>query len=61
MTRRLSVELRKHIRALAAYDIMSLEWFVMVESLQHIASIALMEQQVPEKGATPVRFTAFRW
>jgi hypothetical protein len=47
------VELRRHIRALAPYEVFSTEWFVMVESLQHIASIALMEQTA-EKSASEV-------
>ena len=40
---------------MAAYVPLTVEWFVMVESLQHIASIALMEQHLPEKAKTEVR------
>eukprot|EP00698_Gefionella_okellyi_P018868 TRINITY_DN570_c0_g2_i1.p1 TRINITY_DN570_c0_g2~~TRINITY_DN570_c0_g2_i1.p1 ORF type:complete len:330 (-),score=82.52 TRINITY_DN570_c0_g2_i1:970-1935(-) len=50
-TRKLTAELRRHIRAMAAYPPLTPEWFVMVESLQHIASIALMEQSPAKPGS----------
>eukprot|EP00002_Diphylleia_rotans_P038614 TRINITY_DN8816_c0_g1_i1.p1 TRINITY_DN8816_c0_g1~~TRINITY_DN8816_c0_g1_i1.p1 ORF type:complete len:308 (-),score=78.77 TRINITY_DN8816_c0_g1_i1:335-1258(-) len=52
LSARLAADLRVHIRSLALYPIFSREWFAMVESLQHISSIALMEDRL-QSGATP--------
>ncbi|KAK3285884.1 hypothetical protein CYMTET_6526 [Cymbomonas tetramitiformis] len=49
LSRKLAVDLRKHIRKLQAHPLLSSEWFEMVETLQHITNIAVMEQRLPKK------------
>ena len=43
LTRKLGVELRPHIRAISNYPLFSAHWCSITETLQHVASVALME------------------
>ena len=43
--RRLKSELREHVRFMSDYPILSSSWLAMADSLQQIASVALMEHQ----------------
>mmetsp|Transcript_25125 Transcript_25125/g.43370 ORF Transcript_25125/g.43370 Transcript_25125/m.43370 type:complete len:320 (+) Transcript_25125:88-1047(+) len=50
LSRKLATDLRTNIRKLASHPILSKDWMEMAESLQRIASIAIMEQKLPKKG-----------
>eukprot|EP00995_Heteronema_vittatum_P007629 NODE_277_length_1548_cov_292.615077_g201_i0.p1 GENE.NODE_277_length_1548_cov_292.615077_g201_i0~~NODE_277_length_1548_cov_292.615077_g201_i0.p1 ORF type:complete len:317 (+),score=127.48 NODE_277_length_1548_cov_292.615077_g201_i0:50-952(+) len=49
LSKKLSAELRTHIRQLACYPLFSREWSQMAEVIQHLTSIALMEDRVPDE------------
>eukprot|EP00239_Pterosperma_sp_CCMP1384_P002268 CAMPEP_0197846372 /NCGR_PEP_ID=MMETSP1438-20131217/3124_1 /TAXON_ID=1461541 /ORGANISM="Pterosperma sp., Strain CCMP1384" /LENGTH=324 /DNA_ID=CAMNT_0043457995 /DNA_START=430 /DNA_END=1404 /DNA_ORIENTATION=- len=52
LEKKLSVDLRKHIRKLQVYPVFTQEWFIMVETLQHITNVAIAEQKLPPKDST---------
>ncbi len=45
MTKRLTSDLRARVRRLAHYPPMSSEWLGMADTLQHLASVAMMEEK----------------
>ena len=48
LSRKLAVDLRKHVKKLESHRACSKEWVTMVDSLTHIANIAAMEHRLPE-------------
>ena len=48
LSRKLAVDLRKHVKKLESHRAYSKEWVTMVDSLTHIANIAAMEHRLPE-------------
>ena len=54
LSKKLSDDLRRHIKTLGSFALMSKEWLAMVESLQHISSIAVMEQKLPKQSGQDV-------
>jgi len=47
LSRKLAVDLRKHVRKLDSYKPFSKEWNLMVDSLMHVSNIAAMEHRLP--------------
>eukprot|EP00906_Rhabdomonas_costata_P025466 RCo036406 len=45
MTKRLTSDLRARVRRLSHYPPLSLEWIEMTDTLQHLASVAMMEEK----------------
>ena len=45
MTKRLTSDLRARVRRLANYPPLSPEWIEMADTLQHLASVAMMEEK----------------
>lgn len=45
MTKRLTSDLRARVRRLAHYSPLTLEWIEMTDTLQHLASVAMMEEK----------------
>eukprot|EP00455_Lapot_gusevi_P008268 TRINITY_DN1358_c0_g1_i1.p1 TRINITY_DN1358_c0_g1~~TRINITY_DN1358_c0_g1_i1.p1 ORF type:complete len:361 (-),score=93.18 TRINITY_DN1358_c0_g1_i1:117-1139(-) len=52
---RLKSELRDHIRSLADFRFLSVEWLKMAESLQQVANVALMESHMPGSEGNTLR------
>ena len=50
MSRKLAVDLRKHVRRLEMLPHHTKEWLGLTDSLQHIANVALMEHRLPREG-----------
>ena len=50
LSKKLSDDLRRHIKTLGSFALMGKEWLSMVDSLQHISSIAVMEQKLPKQA-----------
>jgi len=51
---RLKCELREHIRFLTDYEILSVDWLKMAESLHQIANVAFMETHLPPSDSNPL-------
>jgi len=51
LSKKLAVDLRKHVRRLDAYPIFTADWLSMVDSLVHISNIAMMEHRLPRNEA----------
>lgn len=51
---RLKCELREHIRFLTDYEILSVDWLKMAESLHQIANVAFMETHLPPADSNPL-------
>ena len=49
LSQRLATDLRRQIKRLGTPAVLSVEWFDVVEALQHIANIAVMEEKLPRK------------
>jgi len=47
LSRKLAVDLRKHVRKLDAHRPLTKEWSVMIDSLMHVSNIAMMEHRLP--------------
>lgn len=52
LSRKLSGDLRKHVRKLEHSAPLSREWLVMIDSFLHISNIALMEHRLPREDDT---------
>ncbi|KAJ1620935.1 hypothetical protein T492DRAFT_914695 [Pavlovales sp. CCMP2436] len=52
LTRKLSGDLRKHIRKLDHHPPLSRGWLALIDSLLHISNIALMEHRLPREDDT---------
>jgi len=52
--KRLKDELREHIRFLADYELLSMDWLRMAESLHQIANVAFMETHLPPSEDNPL-------
>ena len=50
LSRKLAVDLRKHVRRLEGHPMFSRDWIGMVDSLVHISNIAQMEHRLPRSG-----------
>ena len=50
LSRKLAVDLRKHVRKLDHYPPYTKDWLGLSEALLHISNIALMEHRVPREG-----------
>jgi len=50
MTRRLTVDLRGKIRRLADHDCLTVDWLEMSDTLQHLSSVAVMEEKDAAMG-----------
>jgi len=48
MSRKLAVDLRKHVRRLEMLPHHTKEWLGLTDSLQHISNVALMEHRLPQ-------------
>lgn len=51
LSKKLTVDLRKHIRALGPYPVLSEKWATMANSLARIANISAMERKLPKDKA----------
>mmetsp|Transcript_19544 Transcript_19544/g.38689 ORF Transcript_19544/g.38689 Transcript_19544/m.38689 type:complete len:341 (-) Transcript_19544:217-1239(-) len=51
---RLKFELREHIRFLTDFEILSVDWLKMAESLHQIANVAFMETHLPPSDSNPL-------
>ena len=60
MTKRLTSDLRARVRRLAHHAPLSLEWIEMTDTLQHLASVALMEEKDSTKKECFLPFTLQR-
>mmetsp|Transcript_20590 Transcript_20590/g.55516 ORF Transcript_20590/g.55516 Transcript_20590/m.55516 type:complete len:329 (-) Transcript_20590:307-1293(-) len=49
LSRKLAVDLRKHVRKLDSCPPLSKEWLAMIDSLLHISNIAMMEHRLPRE------------
>ena len=47
LSKKLAVDLRKHVRRLDAHPLFTADWLSMVDSLVHISNIAMMEHRLP--------------
>lgn len=52
--RRLKHELREHIRFLSDFELLSVDWFRLTESLNQIANVAFMEMHLPASQQNPL-------
>jgi len=50
LSRQLAVDLRKHVRKIEMNEPFSMPWNVMIESLMHVANIAMMEHRLPRES-----------
>ena len=47
LSKKLAVDLRKHVHRLDAHPLFTADWLSMVDSLVHISNIAMMEHRLP--------------
>lgn len=50
LSKKLTDDLRTHIKTLGSFELLGKQWYSMVDSLKHISGIALMEQRMPKKA-----------
>ena len=50
LSKRLSDDLRQHIKSLGSFPLLGRDWVTVTNSLKHISEIAMMEQKLPKQA-----------